>query len=104
MSEDSSAEKKKGSKKKFSLSRLKVDRKFLFITIFLVLSVVALAFSTKYLFDSNIEGWTVTQGLFEGEKGSLHARTPNDNWAFHESFVAYGEWEWKLQYYGSGSA
>ncbi|MHA1533087.1 MAG: DUF4129 domain-containing protein, partial [Candidatus Heimdallarchaeota archaeon] len=35
---------------------------------------------------------------------SLHARTPNDNWAFHESSVAYGEWEWKLQYYGSGSA
>lgn len=104
MSEDSSKEKKTESKKKFSLSRLKVDRKFVFITVFLVLSVVALAFSTKYLFDSNIEGWTVTQGLFEGEKGSLHARTPNDNWAYHESSVAYGEWEWKLQYYGSGSA
>ncbi len=104
MSEDSSVEKKTKSKKRFSLSRLKVDRKFVFITVFLVLSVVALAFSTKYLFDSNIEGWTVTQGLFEGEKGSIHARTPNDNWAYHESSVAYGEWEWKLQYYGSGSA
>ncbi len=104
MSEDSSVEKKTESKKKFSLSRLKVDRKFVFIIIFLVLSVVALAFSTKYLFDSNIEGWTVTQGLFEGEKGRLHARTPNDNWAYHESLIAYGEWEWKLQYYGSGSA
>jgi len=104
MSEDASAEKKTKSKKKFSLSRLKVDRKFIFITVFLVLSVVALAFSTKYLFDSNIDEWTVTQGLFEGEKGSLHARTPNDNWAYHESLVAYGEWDWNLRYYGSGSA
>lgn len=104
MSEDSSVEKKTENKKKFSLSRLKVDRKFVFITVFLVLSVVALSFSTKFLFDSNIEEWTVTQGLFEGEKGSLYARTPNDNWAYHESSVAYGEWEWKLQYYGSGSA
>ncbi|MBK5113454.1 MAG: DUF4129 domain-containing protein [Candidatus Heimdallarchaeota archaeon] len=104
MSEDSSAERKTESKKKFSLSKLKVDRKFIFITIFLVLSVVALAFSTRYLFDSAIEDWTVTQGLFVGEKGSLHARTPYYNWAYHESNVAYGEWNWKLQYYGSGSA
>ncbi|NHJ31293.1 MAG: DUF4129 domain-containing protein [Asgard group archaeon] len=104
MSEDASSERKPESRRKLTLSRLKIDRKFIFITMFLVLSVVALSFSTRYLFDSNIEEWTVTQGLFEGEKGSLHARTPNLNWAFHESFVAYGEWNWKLRYYGSGSA
>jgi hypothetical protein len=104
MSEDSSAEKQTETKRKFSLSRLKVDRKFIFITAFLVLSVVALAFSTRYLFDSDIENWTVTQGLFEGEKGSLHARTPYNNWAYHESKVAYGEWNWRVRYYGSGSA
>jgi len=104
MSDDSSAEKKTETRKKFSLSRLKIDRKFIAIIIFLVLSVVALAFSTRYLFDSNIEEWNVTQGLFEGERGSLHARTPNDNWAYHESKVAYGEWNWRVRYYGSGSA
>ena len=104
MSEDTSEERKSESKRRFSFSKLKVDRKFLSITALLVLSVVALAFSTRYLFDSNIEDWVVTQGVFEGEKGSLHAKTSFDNWAYHESFAAYGEWNWDLRYYGSGSA
>ncbi|NHJ87169.1 MAG: DUF4129 domain-containing protein [Asgard group archaeon] len=81
----------------------KFDKKFIVIAIFLLISVVTISFSTRYLFDSNIDDWPVVKGFYEVEDSSLYARTPYDNWAYHESKVAYGVWEWTIRYYGAGS-
>ncbi|MGC9777937.1 MAG: DUF4129 domain-containing protein [Candidatus Heimdallarchaeota archaeon] len=104
MSEETMEEGHKKQGEKTSSSGFKIDKKFLIVAFFLTISVVTVAFSTKYLFDSDTSDWHVTQGNFIGEEGRYVARSPDLNWAYHESGVAYGEWEWDLRYYGSGSA
>ena len=103
MSEDAE-EKGIDSKKKFSLSSLQVDRKFLVVAAFLLLSIVAVVFATQDLFETSIDDWTVTQGRFEGKDGSMYATMQSFNWAYHESEVAYGTWEWQFKYGIQGSA
>lgn len=103
MSEDA---KKKGTnpKKKISLSSLQIDRKFLIIALFLMLSIVTVVFATRDLFDTDISNWTVTQGRFEGRDGTMFGTHPGFNWAYYDSEVAYGEWQWQFKYGTKGSA
>ena len=91
-------------KRKFSLSSLQVDRKFLIVAAFLLLSIVAVVFATQDLFETNIDDWTVTQGRFEGKEGSMYATMQSFNWAYHKSDVAYGTWEWQFRCGVKGSA
>ncbi|MHA1154541.1 MAG: DUF4129 domain-containing protein [Candidatus Heimdallarchaeota archaeon] len=92
------------SKRKFSLSSLQVDRKFLIIALFLMISIVAVVFATRDLFETDIDDWTVTQGRFEGRDGTMIGTLPAHNWAYHDSKVAYGEWQWQFRYGTQGSA
>lgn len=92
------------SKSKFSLSSLQVDRKFLIIALFLMLSIVTVVFATRNLFETDISDWTVTQGGFEGQDGVMIGTLPSYNWAYHDSKVAYGEWQWQFRYGTKGSA
>jgi hypothetical protein len=96
------AEKK--SKMRFSQSKLKFDKKFVFVAVFLVISVMAISFSTYNLFKSDIDDWNKTYGVFDGENGFLISKAPDYNWLFHDSKVAYGEWEWTVKPISSGSA
>jgi hypothetical protein len=93
----------KSSKRKIALKD-NLDRRYIAMTTFLIISVVAIAFSTRYLFRSDIEGWTVVQGIFDGEDHSMNARGAALNWAYHTSSVVYGEWEWNIVPLSTGSA
>ncbi len=92
------------SKTRFSLSSLQIDRKFLIIALFLMISIVTVVFATRGLFETDIGDWEVTQGRFEGKDGSMIGLLPSHNWAYHESEVAYGEWQWQFRYGTQGSA
>ena len=94
----------KKPKQRRKLFNLKFDKKILAFTLFFVFSITVLAFSTKYLFESNISDWHITQGSFVNDESSLSAQSYEHNWAFHESLVAYGEWEWEINFAGTGSA
>ncbi|HUU79552.1 MAG TPA: DUF4129 domain-containing protein [candidate division Zixibacteria bacterium] len=91
-------------RKKFSLKNLQLDRRFMIVSIIMVISIVTIAFSTKNLFETNLRNWTINRGAFEGTNGALTGATININWAYHESTTAYGVWEWSFRYYGHGSA
>ncbi|MEA2069849.1 MAG: DUF4129 domain-containing protein [Asgard group archaeon] len=93
----------KNAKSSF-IRQLERNKRFLFIGIFLILSVVSVAFTTKRIFESDLTNWTITQGSYEAKNGELIARSPNQNWIYHNSSVAYGKWEWRFQYYGAYSA
>ncbi len=103
MSEETK-EKGAKSKSKFSLSSLQIDRKFLIIALFLMISIVTVVFATRNLFETDISDWTVTQGRFEGKDGVMIGTLPSHNWAYHDSEVAYGEWQWQFRYGTKGSA
>jgi len=91
-------EKEKSEKKmKFSQSKLKFDKKFIFVAVFLIISVMAISFSTYNLFKTDIDDWSKTYGVFVGENGVLLSKAPEWNWLFHESKVAYGRWEWNVR-------
>lgn len=94
----------KESKMKFSQSKLKFDKKFILIAVFLIISVMAISFSTYSLFENDIEGWNKTYGTYVGESGSLLSKSPEWNWLFHESKVAYGQWEMNIRIGYTGSA
>jgi hypothetical protein len=72
--------------------------------IFLVISIVSIAYSTRYLFKSDISDWTVVQGAFKAEDHSMKSHGYELNWAFHNSSVAYGTWQWTMRTLGGGSA
>ncbi len=91
---------KKGKK----LLKGRINKRNLTITIFLIVSVVTIVFSTRSLFQNDISNWTVVQGVFTGEDNSMKARHYQLNWAYHPSLVVYGIWEWNVRYFGSGSA
>ncbi|MHA1221399.1 MAG: hypothetical protein ACTSQB_06670, partial [Candidatus Heimdallarchaeota archaeon] len=86
------------------LRKIKFDKRFIFASLFLVLSVVSIVYSSKYIFSTDIAGWDVPLGIFIGEDGSMNAKFYQNNIASHSSIVAYGTWEWEVRYYGSGSA
>ncbi|MHA1124209.1 MAG: DUF4129 domain-containing protein [Candidatus Heimdallarchaeota archaeon] len=94
----------KKSKIRFSQSKLKFDKKFVFIAVFLIISVMAISFSTYNLFKTEIVGWEQTYGTFVGESGYLISKSPDWNWMFHESKVAYGRWEWNVKTTTAGAA
>jgi large-conductance mechanosensitive channel len=102
MSADSSE--KDSTKKRKKFLKVEFSRRNLVVAIFLIISVVTVAFSTRALFQTDISNWTIVQGIFDGEDHSLEAKHYQLNWAYHSSLVAYGEWEWNLRYFGSGSA
>ncbi|MHA1440357.1 MAG: hypothetical protein ACTSPK_00655 [Candidatus Heimdallarchaeota archaeon] len=65
-------EKEKSEKKmKFSQSKLTFDKKFIFVAVFLIISVMAISFSTYNLFKTDIDDWSKTYGVFVGENGVL---------------------------------
>jgi hypothetical protein len=90
--------------KKVRLFKGKLDRRYIVMMIFLLISVVSVAYSTRYLFQSDISDWTVLQGVFDADDHSMNARGNELNWAFHNSSVAYGEWLWNMRTRGFGSA
>ncbi|HUT79910.1 MAG TPA: DUF4129 domain-containing protein [Candidatus Bathyarchaeia archaeon] len=95
-------ERSKDNKKK--TSKFKFDKRFIAISIFLILSIVSFSFASKYLFGSEMTNWTIPLGRFEGTGGSMVAKNPENNIASHLSNVSYGFWAWEVRYYGSGSA
>ncbi|NHK31469.1 MAG: DUF4129 domain-containing protein [Asgard group archaeon] len=102
MSADTSE--KDSTKKRKKFLKVEYSRRNLVVAIFLIISVVAVAFSTRTLFQTDISNWTVVQGIFDGEDHSMKAKHYQLNWAYHTSTVAYGEWDWNIRYFGSGSA
>ncbi|NHJ49535.1 MAG: DUF4129 domain-containing protein [Asgard group archaeon] len=91
-------------KKKVRLFKGKLDRRYIVMMIFLVVSVVSVAYSTRYLFRSDISEWTITQGDFDADDHAMNARGYELNWAYHNSSVAYGEWQWNVRTLGGGPA
>ena len=104
MAEDYEEKGKTKSKMKFSQSKLKFDKKFVLVAVFLIISVMAISFSTYNLFKTEIEGWDKTYGAFIGDSGFLVSKSPDWNWLFHESKVAYGQWEWNVRPTTQGAA
>lgn len=99
-------EKKEGAatkaKRRFLL--FKDNPKFVVIALVFVLSIISISFAAQYVFDNSLHGWEVSIGSFEQSDGLLKGGTPQNNFAYHNSSVAYGSWEWSLLYYGAGSA
>ncbi|NHJ86507.1 MAG: DUF4129 domain-containing protein [Asgard group archaeon] len=102
MDENTLEESSKDKKRKES--KLNFDKRFIAVAVFLVISIISFSFASRYLFEVNIEGWTIPLGYFELEDRSIGAKHFENNIAIHQSNVSYGLWEWEVRYYGAGSA
>jgi hypothetical protein len=85
-------------------NKMRQNKKFLFISLLLIISIIAIAFSAFNLFNPSLEDWTTTRGEFEIADDNMKALHYTDNWIHHQSNVSYGVWEWEIKYYGSFSA